>query len=155
MPCWVEAEFWNLSICGKMVPFGWFLISINARWELPWIAPLRPLQLHQNHENIIRLSSLPGSARIPAGPLPKGWRQRPTALPPPRYRLLKVTYMFCWFYMILEDYDNTMISYEYIEYTQNTDDGKSSTSCTVVQLQNRSKDIKSETVVQKNVGLPY
>ena len=38
MPCWVEAEFWNLSICGKMVPFGWFLISINARWELPWIA---------------------------------------------------------------------------------------------------------------------
>jgi uncharacterized protein involved in tellurium resistance len=57
--------------------------------------------------------------------------------------------------MILEDYDNTMISYEYIEYTQNTDDGKSSTSCTVAQLQNRSNDIKSETVVQKNVGLPY
>jgi len=112
--------------------------------------------LPKNHRSkeLTAASRLPGSARIPARPLPKGWRQRPTTLPPPRYRLLKVTYMFCWLYMILEDYDNT-ISYEYIEYTQNTDDGKSSTSCTVAQLQNRSKDIKSEMVVQKNVGLPY
>lgn len=95
----------------------WHLIWDDPQSEMFFrlslgIAPLRPLQIHpkswKHHPLILtRLRTNPGQAAS-HGLAPKANSTSTCKL----NRLLKVTYMFCWLYMVLEDYDIIWIHHE-------------------------------------------